>query len=221
MTRTGAAARPDMEERAQDFMEWAELHSRQLSVVAAALIVIAGGIWFYAKSRAARAANASAALVEAEQAVEAGNMPLAQNDLERIVSRYAETNAGRQAQLLLGKVLFERGQFQGGIAALQKLAATKDEFAQAEAYNLIGAGYEQEQKYDSAAASYRRAAETARFPEDRDGYLANAARALAAGGKTADAVAIWKKIAADPKSTAAAEAKVRLGELEAKAVPKG
>jgi len=221
MTRTGAAARPDLEERAQDFMEWAELHSRHLTIAAAAVVVIAGGIWFYAKSREARAANASAALVEAEQAVEAGNMPLAQNDLQRLVGRYGGTTAGRQGQLLLGKVMFERGQYQGGIAELQKLADEKDEFTQAQAYDLIGAGYEQQQKFVEAAAAYRQAAASARFPQDRDGYLANAARALAAGGKTADAIEIWKKIADDPTSPASAEAKVRLGELEAKAVTRG
>ena len=36
MTRTGAAARPDLEERTQNLLEWAELHSKLLTIIAVA-----------------------------------------------------------------------------------------------------------------------------------------------------------------------------------------
>jgi hypothetical protein len=41
---------------------------------------------------------------------------------------------------------------------------------------------------------------------------------LLAAGKTADAKAIWVKLSSDPSAPGAAEARVRLGELEAKPV---
>jgi len=62
----------------------------------------------------------------------------------------------------------------------------------------------------------REAAEEARFDIDRDGYLADAARAYRRAGNDAEAVRIWTGLAEDPLGALAAEARVRLGELTAK-----
>jgi tetratricopeptide (TPR) repeat protein len=221
MTKTGAAARPDLEDRAEDLKEWALVHSKGLSIAAGAILVAVGLAWLYVKSQQAQAQNASAALVQAEQAIAAGNSALAQSDLERIVNRYGSTEAGRQAQLLLSQTYFDAGKYAEGIENLQKLIQAKPKFVEASAYNLMGAGYEQQNKFDDAAGAYQKAASLAAGKSDRDSYLANAARALTAGGKTAEAVKIWSKLATDPTSPAAAEARVRLGELQAKAVKAG
>ena len=221
MTKTGAAARPDVEDRAEDLKEWALVHSKGLSIAAGAILVAVGLAWLYMKSQQAQAQNASAALVQAEQAIAAGNSALAQSDLERIVNRYGSTEAGRQAQLLLSQTYFDAGKYAEGIENLQKLIQAKPKFVEASAYNLMGAGYEQQNKFDDAAGAYQKAASLAAGKSDRDSYLANAARALTAGGKTAEAVKIWSKLATDPTSPAAAEARVRLGELQAKAVKAG
>ncbi|HKV49727.1 MAG TPA: tetratricopeptide repeat protein [Gemmatimonadaceae bacterium] len=221
MTKTGAAARPDLEDRAEDLKEWALVHSKGLSIASGAILVAIGLAWLYVKSQQAQAQNASAALVQAEQAVGAGNSALAQSDLERIVNRYGSTEAGRQAQLLLSQTYFDAGKYAQGIDNLQKLIQSKPKFVEASAYNLMGAGYEQQNKFDDAAGAYQKAADLAAGKSDRDSYLANAARALTAGGKTAEAVKIWSKLATDPTSPAAAEARVRLGELQAKAVKAG
>lgn len=221
MTRTGAAARPDLEERTQNLLEWAELHSKQLTIVAVAIVMIAAGVWFYQKSHQARTRNASTALVSAEQALTAGNLPLAQSDLDKIVSRYGGTEPGKQAVLLLAQVMYDRGQYQQGIERLRQVEGSGDRYLNTAALNLIGAGYEQQGKYADAAENYRKAADAALYPSDRDQYLASTARALTSAGKTAEAKAIWTKIAADPASPANAEARVRLGELEAKPVKQG
>ena len=221
MTKIGAAARPDLEDRADDFKEWALLHSKGLSIAAGVVVVLAGLGWLYVKSQQAQAQNASSALVQAEQALGAGNSALAQSDLERIVSRYGSTDAGRQAQLLLAQTYYDAGKYAEGIQGLQKLIQAKPKFIEPSAYNLLGAGYEQQNKFDDAATAYQKAAAIASGKGDRDTYLANAARALTAGGKTDDAVKIWSKLAADPTSPASAEARVRLGELQAKAVKSG
>lgn len=217
MTRTGAAARPDLDDRTENLVEWAQLHSRLLTIIAVVIVALVGGGWFYMKAHQVRARNASTALSQAELALASGNLALAQSNIERIVARYGGTRAGKQAQLLLAEVYYDKGQYQQGVSALQKLvdSGVDDEFLLASAYDLIGAGQEQQEKYADAAAAYQKAAETAPFSADRDRYLANAARALTSAGKTADAKAIWLKLAADPTSVSAAEARVRLGELEA------
>jgi predicted negative regulator of RcsB-dependent stress response len=217
MTRTGAAARTDMDERAQNFMAWAETNSRLLTIIAVAIIVIAGGFWFYTKSHQARARNAATALQQAELAVAAGNLALAQSNLEKVVDRYDATRSGEQARLILAQVRYDRGQFADGLSVLQPLTKADDKGLRASAYNLIGAGYEQQQKLDDAAKAYRQAADVTPYQIDRDQYLASAARALTTGGKLDEAKEIWGKLAADPASPLAAEARVRLGEIEAKA----
>jgi predicted negative regulator of RcsB-dependent stress response len=217
MTRTGAAARSDLDERAQSFLVWAETHSRLLTILAVAIVVIAGGFWFYTKSHEARARNAASALQQAELAVAAGNLALAQSNLEKVVDRYDATPSGKQARLILAQVRYDRGQFADGIATLQPLTDADDKGLRANAYNLIGAGYEQQQKFDDAAKAYRQAADVAPYQVERDQFLASSARALTEGGKVEEAKKLWGQLATDPASALAAEARVRLGEIEARA----
>jgi predicted negative regulator of RcsB-dependent stress response len=198
-------------------MDWLQLYSRQISIAAAAILVVIGGVWFYKKAHEKQAQNASVALGEAAEAVAAGNLPLAQSDLEKIINRYGDTPSGHQARIFLAQVFYEKKDFAKGIEQLEKLTNSDDKMTRAAAYNLQGAGYEQEKKFEQAAATYRKAADAAGTPAFHDTYMANAARALTSAGKTAEAKEIWTKLAADPDSPAAAEARVRLGEIEAKA----
>jgi predicted negative regulator of RcsB-dependent stress response len=207
-----------MDDRAQNLLVWAEMHSRLLTGIAVAIIVIAGGFWFYTKSHEARARNAAAALQQAQLAVASGNLALAQSNLEKIVDRYSATRSGKQARLILAEVRYDRGQFADGISVLQPLTDGDDEGLRASAYNLIGAGYEQQKKFDEAAEAYRQAAAVTPYQIDRDQYLASAARTLTEGGKVDEAKKLWSQLASDPASAVAAEARVRLGEIEAKAV---
>lgn len=221
MTKTGAAARPDLEDQVEDFKEWALVHSRGLTIAAGVIVVLAGAGLLYVKSQQAQARNASTALLEAEQAVSAGNAALAQSELESLVGRYASTDAGKQARLLLAQTYYDAGKYDEGIADLKTLLGADPKLLRPAAYNLMGAGYEQQKKYEDAADAYQKAAGEAPGKSDRDSYLANAARALAAGGKTADAIKLWSKLATDPSSPMAAEARVRLGELQVKAAKAG
>ncbi len=218
MTRTGADARPDLDDRAQNLLVWAETHSRLLTAIAVAIVVIAGGFWFYTKSHEARARNAASALQQAQLAVASGNLALAQSNLEKIVDRYDATRSGKQARLILAEVRYDRGQFSDGITTLQPLTKEGDEGLRANAYNLIGAGYEAQQKLEDAAKAYQQAAAATPYSIERDQYLASAARALTEGGKLDEAKKLWSQLATDPASAMAAEARVRLGEIEAKAV---
>lgn len=223
MTRTGVAARPapDFDERADSFMAWSQLHARQLGIAAIVIAVVALGAWLYAHSRQVRSQTASTQLSTAEQAMSAGNAALAQSDLERLIKRYSSTRAGQEARLLLAQILYQKGQYTQGIAQLTGLTSSDERAISSNAENLIGAGYEEMQKFADAAAHYQRAADTTPYPAYKDGYLASAARAYTEAGKTDEARKIWESLASDESSPSAAEARVRLGQLEAKPVGKG
>jgi predicted negative regulator of RcsB-dependent stress response len=209
-------ARPDVEERVDSLVGWLELHSRQLMYGSVALLVVAGGYLFYRKSTAKQAENASAELSQAETEVASGNLPLAQSDLQKLIQRYGSTPAGTQARVLLAQVHYDKGEYQQGIEELKPVTGDKDAYTAAAAINLAAAGLEQSGKLADAAAMYQKAAAKAPYKVDRDVYMASAARVLTMAGKPDEAKKIWTSLANDDQSAAAAEAKVRLGELEAK-----
>jgi tetratricopeptide (TPR) repeat protein len=218
MTRTGADARPDLEERTQSAIEWLRTHSRLVGVVVGVILAAAAGVWFYGEWRDRREANAMRALSDAQVAMSQNNAALAQNELRRLITRYEGTTAARQGHLMMAHLHYRAGRFQEGIDELERLTRrTSEDLRDGAVQALMAAGYEQLGKLNEAAQNYRAAAQAARFPEDRDSYLANAARVLSVAGKNAEAVQIWQELAAREASPVSAEARVRLGELRASA----
>ena len=207
--------------RAEAALEWLELHVKEATWGAVAVLVVVGGIFFYQKSQAAQAHNAWAALDEAAQSLpmiaqgNPGNLPLAQSQLEKLVRRYESTSAGKVGLMLLAQVHYQKGEYQQGIDALKPLTDGDDRYFTAGAINLAAAGFEQLHKYPEAAANYQRAAAKARLETDRASYLLSAARVLNLAWKREEAKAIWRQLAADPTAAGAPEARVRLGELAA------
>ncbi|MEJ7808915.1 MAG: tetratricopeptide repeat protein [Gemmatimonadaceae bacterium] len=219
MARTGTNAHStlDFEARTETVFSWIRDHTRAIGMAAAAIVVLAAGSWLYLRTRANQETRATDSLGRAAQSIEAGNPALAQSDLERLVRRYPDTYAGRQAVLLLSEVLFSAGKYQQGITELERAAAVSDDqgvAATAEAQ--IGAGYEEMKKYGEAATHYEKAATKARFQTDKLLFRASAARAHTNAGNKDAAIKIWSELAADETSPVAGEARIRLGELKAR-----
>jgi predicted negative regulator of RcsB-dependent stress response len=202
-------------------MAWMEFHARQIALALVVLVAVGIGAWLYMHMRQVRSETASAQLSTAEQALGAGNAALAQSDLEKLIKRYPNTRAGQEAVLLLAQVLYQKGSYTEGIAKLNELAGSDDRVLASGAESLLGAGYEELKKFAEAAEHYRSAASKTPYGTYRDDYLASAARAYTEAGKTDEARKIWEQLTADPSSSVAAEARVRLGQLEATPVPKG
>ena len=197
--------------------EWGRRNGKWVAIGAVVVVAAMGGTWLYRRSNALKEGRAAAALIAAEQSMVAGNAALAQSDLDKLVKRYPGTAAARQAAVQLAHLLYEKGQYQEGVARLEQLLPSVDDRDfKAIVEDQIGAGYEDMGKYADAARHYVRAAELARFAADSANYLASAARAHTSGGNVAEAKRIWLGLAADPTGPVAAEARVRLGELEAR-----
>ena len=83
--------------------------------------------------------------------------------------------------------------------------------------SLMGDGYAQTGKSLDAAKAYERAAQVGEFDNEKAYYWAKAARSYATGGNATEARRLWTQLSTDQKSQAvAAEARVRLAELDAK-----
>ena len=213
-TSTGAGA--SRADRGTWPLEWLQLNARLLGAGAAVLAVAGAGYWFYIRSRQIRAVNAERSLFTAQQSLASGNTALAISDLQKVVSRYEGTGSGTEAALLLGTTYFNQGKFQDGINQLQKVAG-KAGGSDAAVYGLIGDGYSQLGKLTDAAKAYEQAGAAGRFDNEKAYFRAKAARSWAAAGKVAEARKLWGDLAGNPKASAvAAEARVRLAELDAK-----
>jgi predicted negative regulator of RcsB-dependent stress response len=206
--------RPNEDESIGD---WILLNKNALSWGLLALAVIVAGGWFYKRSQGLREERADTAYYQARREALAGNAQLAQSDLKKMVDRYTGTRGGTQARMYLAELLFDQNKFKDGIVELkaaEKSIGSKDDFS-ASVHLLEANGYEESGDFTNAADQYRLAAETTRFPNDKNQYKAYEARALMAAGKRAEAIAIWQDLAKDPASPFSLEAKMRLGELEA------
>lgn len=198
--------------------DWMQLHVRELLIALAILVIGVGGVILYRNALAAQAAQAEQALVAPEQSIQAGNLPLAQSDLRRVITRYGNTAAAAQAAMLLADSYYTQGKYADGVATLTQ-ASTRGAakpFASA-MERLIGDGYLQEGRPKEAAAHFAAAASKTPYPTEQARLRADAARAYAAGGDTASAVAIWRQLADETKTGEAPEAKLMLGELTIKA----
>jgi len=199
----------------QSLSDWFMLHQREVTWGAVILAAIVGGFWFYERSQSIKAQRAETAYFQARQSAAAGNLPKAVSDLDKVVNRYEGTRAGAQAALSLALAYYDQNKFKEGIAALKKVESKTPEDFRASVHVLEAAGYEQLKDFGSAAEQYKLAAQVTRFPADKAQYQASAARSYTEAGKVAEAKAIWTELAKDETGPMAAEARVRLGELEA------
>lgn len=198
----------------QRFSEMFDRYKQHIAWIGIALLVLGAGTWFYARSKALREEHSQQAYQSAIQSAAAGNVPLAESDLRKASVRYKGTNGGAEAAMALAKLYYQDGKYQDGVAALSGTVNEKGDL-QYDARVLRGAGYEGMSQWQQAATSYESAANVARFDADRDAARAMAARAFQLGGNKMAAVKIWTDLLNDPRGAYVAEAKVRLGELQA------
>jgi predicted negative regulator of RcsB-dependent stress response len=217
MPATGAAARPPVLVDEDTIYEWAQLHVRELIIAVCVIAIAVGGVILYRSASATQAAQAEQALVGPEQSIAAGNLPLAQSDLRRVMSRYGGTAAAAQAAILLAETYYTQQKYADGVAALAHAPTTgaAQPFA-ASIERLTGDGLMQQGKAKEAAAHFLAAAAKTPYPTEQARLRANAARAYAAGHDTAAAVGLWRELANTPKSGEVPEAQLMIGELTTK-----
>ena len=216
MTTPNVPARKKYGADEEGIGEWLRDHGREVMWGVIGLIVIVGGFWFYERSQAIKSQRAETAYFQARQAVEAGNLPLGVSDLQKVVNRYEGTAAGSQAAMTLAQALYDGGKFKEGVAALKKAEGKVPTEFKASIHVLEAAGYEGLKDFADAAEQYRLASEATRFPADKAEYLASAARDYHAAGNVKAAIGIWQELVKNENPGVAGEARVRLGELEAK-----
>lgn len=218
MTAIRPPADSEAASRAQTFIDWTRLNSTVLTAGAVVVVVAAAGYWFFQRSRQIQEGNAQRALLTAEQSMSAGNVALAQSDLQKVYARWGSTAAGVEASMLLAQIDYDTGKFQDGVSLLKKVeGSSAASGVEPTIRSLEGDGYAQMGKLADAAKAYENSAAVTTYETEKSFQRAKAARTYQAAGDTAKARQIWAELATDPKAQSmVAEARIRLGELTAR-----
>jgi len=193
---------------------WIRSHKQVATYLAVALVVALGLFaWSFLTAKTAER-SAGRQIAQARLALDSKNYPLAASVLSQVVENFSGTHAAQEASILLAQARLAQGQTQQAIDVLQRSAPKADKYFRAQSYALLGAAYENALRPKEAATAYETAAAAALYPFLRAQFLSDAGRAWLAVGDTAKALVVYRTIAAKLDSTTAAgEAKVRLGEL--------
>jgi outer membrane protein assembly factor BamD (BamD/ComL family) len=191
--------------------------NRQRHIIAAAAIVAAIAVvaWFMVASGKRKEEFAARSLNQARTAAEAGNLPLASSELQKLISAYKGTDAANEAVITLNQVRMINGQNELAVVGLREfLSGNPPEKYRTPASGLLAAALENAKKWEEAARAYTEASNTAEVDYLKAQYLVDAGRAYRMGGKMDEAARAYRTILQKyPKSNSVTEAQVRLAEI--------
>lgn len=209
-----AAPKPAVQAAAPAALPAWLLNPRILGGVVGGIAVIAATAWFISSSATRKEAFAGRALQTARQAAEAGNLPLAASELQKVSQTYKGTRAGNEAVLSLNQVRLVNNQAELAVVGLREFAASNPKGYTAQAQALLGVALENTKKPAEAAAAYQAAANAADLDYLKAQYLLDAGRAWVDAGKPDEAAKAYREVIAKyEKTEALTEAKVRLAEV--------
>jgi predicted negative regulator of RcsB-dependent stress response len=183
------------------------------AAVVVALLALVG--WFMVDSGRRKEEFASRSLGQAREAAEAGNLPLASSELQKLITAYKGTDAASEAVITLNQIRLVNGQSELAAAGLKEYLADKPpEQYVTPAYGLLAAALENSKRFEEAGQAYTQASEAAEVDYLKAQYLVDAGRAYREGGKADAAAKAYRRVMEKyPDSPSFTEARVRLAEL--------
>jgi outer membrane protein assembly factor BamD (BamD/ComL family) len=190
---------------------------RQRQLLGAVIVLAAAAVvgWFVLDSSNRKEEFAARSLNQARAAAEAGNLPLASSELQRLITTYRGTDAASEAVITLNQVRMVNGQSELAAVGLKEyLAAKPSTKYQAPANGLLGVALENSKQWVEAGNAYNQASNAADVPYLKANYLIDAGRAFRLGGKVEEAKQAYRTVVQKyPDSPSFTEAQVRLAEL--------
>lgn len=214
-TTVEAKSREQTSPPAAPAIPWYQARQRQ---IVAALVVLAAAVivgWFVLDSAKRKEEFAARSLNQARAAAEAGNLPLASSELQRLITTYKGTDAASEAVVTLNQVRMVNGQSELAAVGLKEYLATKPPAkVAAPANGLLGAALENSKQWADAGNAYLQASNAADVPYLKATYLVDAGRAFRQGGKVEEAKRAYRTVVEKyPDSPSFTEAEVRLAEM--------
>jgi outer membrane protein assembly factor BamD (BamD/ComL family) len=194
---------------------WYRNRQRQLVAGLIFLAILALIAWFLVASAQRKEEFAARSLNQARAAAEAGNLPLASSELQRLIAAYGGTDAAHEAVITLNQIRMINGQSELAVVGLREfLAGDPPEQYRTPAYGLLGAALENAKRWVEAGNAFRQASDAAEVEYLKAKYLVDAGRAFRLGGRNEEAATAYRTILQKyPASPSVTEAEVRLAEL--------
>jgi outer membrane protein assembly factor BamD (BamD/ComL family) len=194
---------------------WYKNRQRYILAAVAIAVAIVLVVWFVVASNKRKEAFAARSLNQARTAAEAGNLPLASSELQKLISAYKGTDAASEAVITLNQVRMINGQNELAVVGLREfLNGNPPEQYRTPASGLLGAALENAKQWEEAGKAYTQASNMAEVEYLKAQYLVDAGRAYRLGGKLDEAAAAYRAILKKyPKSSSMTEAQVRLAEI--------
>ena len=194
---------------------WYKNRQRYIVAAVAIAVAIALVVWFVVASDKRKEAFAARSLNQARTAAEAGNLPLASSELQKLISAYKGTDAASEAVITLNQVRMINGQNELAVVGLREfLNGNPPEQYRTPASGLLAAALENAKQWEEAGKAYTQASNMAEVEYLKAQYLVDAGRAYRLGGKLDEAAAAYRTILKKyPKSSSVTEAQVRLAEI--------
>jgi predicted negative regulator of RcsB-dependent stress response len=216
-------AQPDdvFVERVLETSVWAKENSVRLIV--GGIVVVAALLLFlyYRNYRAVLRDRAETQLSAIRTTVLSGNAALAIRDLETYMASYGDTDAGREARLLLGRAALDNGEPQRAIDALSGNVSDLEEPLGVPGAFLLAAAYEAAGQGDQAVAEYLRIADAAPHEYQRHDALEAAGRIRLQTGDPQGAVEIYDRLLAAMPESDPQKSVIELRRAEAAARARG
>jgi outer membrane protein assembly factor BamD (BamD/ComL family) len=159
--------------------------------------------------------EAEGGLNQARAAAEAGNLPLASSELQKLITAYKGTDAASEAVITLNQVRMINGQSELAVSGLREFLTSKpDPKYVTPATGLLAAALENSKHWTEAGNAYSQASGAADVDYLKAKYLVDAGRAFREGGKLEEAAKAYRTVLQKyPKAPSVTEAEVRLAEL--------
>jgi outer membrane protein assembly factor BamD (BamD/ComL family) len=194
---------------------WYQRRKRHLLTGIVILAAVALAAWFVMASGKRKEQFAARSLNQARSAAEAGNLPLASSELQRLIAAYKGTDAASEAVITLNQVRMINGQSELAVVGLREFLAgePKSQYV-TPATGLLGAALENSKRWIEAANAYTQASNAADVDYLKAKYLVDAGRAFREGGRPEDATRAYRTVMEKySKAPSVTEAEVRLAEL--------
>lgn len=199
--------------------KWAEANQQVLTVLGVVLVIAVAGLIYYRNYRATLQQQAAQQLEVVHQSIALSDTEGARNDLITFLERFGGTAYEGEARLLLGELYLENGDAQQAIAVLGPLGARPSEPIELQGAALLGAAYEQEERWEEAERTYLAVADRSDLDFQVRDALAAAARIRGARGDRQGAIVLYERILSGLDETAPERGlyQMRIAELEAQA----
>jgi predicted negative regulator of RcsB-dependent stress response len=173
---------------------WARQHGKILTIAGVVGLLALLTFLYIRNWRTAVQEKAAAEMSQVRTTVQSGNVQLAQQDLERFVTKYGKTPAGAEAKLMLGQILLQANNPQRAATVLAPLANDVDTPLGFNAALMLAAAQEANKQPDQAERTYLRVADNAVFDFQKREALDRAARLRLDRGNPAGAAQLYERI---------------------------